>query len=193
MVGCSTDSMSQNGLQNAPESSSRSSQDALGATLLLEAVFGAMLGSFWGLRNLENHAPAAAGARFSEIKPLAWGAQNRAQNEPKIEPQTTPRGLQIARKVIPNRCSIFKQISAPILTILGPQNGTKNRLKKQPRRHKAAQMPPGGPKRPPGGPQEAPRRPQEAPRRPPGGPQEAPRRPQKVPRQTPRTTSLLAH
>ena len=116
-------------LKKGPKSSPRGSQDVLGATLLLEAVFGAIWGSLWTPRNLENRAPAAAGARFSEILPLAWGPQNRAQNEPKIVPQTTPRGLQIAKNRVPNRCFISKQILSQHLTILGPPNGLKNQTK----------------------------------------------------------------
>ena len=116
----STDFRPQNGPQNGQTSSPRGSQDVLGATLLLEAVFGAMLASCWALRNLENRAPAAAGARFSEIKPLAWGAQNRAPNKPKIEPQTTPRGTKMAKKLNPNRCSILKLIASPNSKIFGP-------------------------------------------------------------------------
>ena len=41
-----------------PTSSPRGTQDALGATSLLEAVFGAILVSFLAPRNLENRAPA---------------------------------------------------------------------------------------------------------------------------------------
>ena len=58
--------------------------------------------------------PLMAGARFSEILPLAWGSQNRTQNEPKIVPQTTPRGLQIAKNQVPNRCFIFKKFQVKI-------------------------------------------------------------------------------
>ena len=42
----------------------------------------------------------------------------------KIVPKTIPRGPRMAKNVAPNRCSNFDQISAPILTILEPQNGT---------------------------------------------------------------------
>ena len=115
----STDVRPQNGPQNCSTSNSRGPQDALGATLLLEAVFGAMLGLCLVPRDLENHAPAAAGARFSEIKPLAWGAQNRAQNRPQIEPQTTPRGTKMAKQLNPNRCSILKLIASPNSTVFG--------------------------------------------------------------------------
>ena len=76
--------------------------------------------------------------------------------------------LQMAKKRVPNRCSIFKQISSPNLTILGPQNGPKNRSKIGL-----------GATRQPRGPQEYPRRPPRGPRMP----------AQKVPRQIPSTTS----
>ena len=108
------------GFKMAQNWSPRGPQGALGATLLLEAVFGAMLGSFLVPRNLENRAPAAAGARFSEIKPLVWGSQNRTQNRPKIEPQTTPRGTKMAKKLNPNRCSFLNLIASPNSTIFGP-------------------------------------------------------------------------
>ena len=178
----STDFRPQNGPRNCSKSNSRGPQDALGATLLLEVVFGAMLGSFLVPRNLENRAPAAAGARFSEIKPLAWGAQNRAQNRPKIEPQTTPRGTKMAKKIESESMLIFKVDCKPKFNDFWTLKWAQKSIKNKSRRHKAAQ-------RPPGVAQEAPKRPQEAPRRPPRGPQEAPRRAQKVPRQTPRTTS----
>ena len=79
----------------------------------------------------------------------------------------------MAQKLVPNRCSILKQISAPILTIFGPQNETKNRSKIG----LGAKREPRSPRQPPGGPQAHPRRL-------PGGPQEAPRRPQEARRQT---------
>ena len=46
------------------------------------------------------------------------------------------------KNVAPNRCSNFDQISAPILTILEPQNGTQNRTKKRPQSPGPAQSPP---------------------------------------------------
>ena len=78
----------------------------------------------------------------------------------------------MAQKLVPNRCSILKQISAPILTIFGPQNETKNRSKIG----LGAKREPRSPRQPPVGPQEPPRRP-------PGGPQETPgaaKRPKKL-------------
>ena len=113
------------------------------------------------------------GAIFAKHGMTRPGAPNRTQNDPKIEPQTTPRGLQMAKSVAPRRCSIFKQISIPILTILGSQIGTSNRSKIG----LGAKREPRSPRQPPGGPQEPPRRP-------PGGPQEAPRRPLEARRQT---------
>ena len=46
------------------------------------------------------------------------------------------------KNVAPNRCSNFDQISAPILAILEPQNGTQNRTKKRPQSPGPAQSPP---------------------------------------------------
>ena len=59
------------------------------------------------------------GAIFRKNGMTRPGAQNGAQNDPQIELQTTPRGLQIAKKIPPNRRLFFGQISAPFLTILG--------------------------------------------------------------------------
>ena len=103
----------------------------------------------------------------------------------------------MAQKLVPNRCAILKQISAPILTIFGPQNETKNRSKIG----LGAKREPRSPRQPPGGPQEPPRRPsgspQEAPKRPQGSPQEGPESPEADPQdhepQADEATSPLAH
>ena len=62
------------------------------------------------------------GAIFGKNGMTRPGAQNGAHNDPKIEPQTTPRDLQIAKKITPNRRFIFGPISAPFWTIWGVQN-----------------------------------------------------------------------
>ena len=59
------------------------------------------------------------GAIFRKNGMTRPGAQNGAPNDPQIEPQTTPRDLQIAKKIPPNRRLIVGQISAQLLTILG--------------------------------------------------------------------------
>ena len=59
------------------------------------------------------------GAIFCKNGMTRPGAQNRAQNDLNIETQTTPRGLQMAKKITPNRCSILESISTPILKIWG--------------------------------------------------------------------------
>ena len=59
------------------------------------------------------------GAIFRKNGMTRPGAQNGAPNDPQIEPQTTPRGFQIAQKITPNQRLMFGQISAPFWTILG--------------------------------------------------------------------------
>ena len=56
------------------------------------------------------------GAIFSKNGMTRPGAQNGAQNDPQIELQTTPRGLQIAKKIPPNRRLV---VGSSILDDLG--------------------------------------------------------------------------
>ena len=56
-------------------------------------------------------------------------AQNRSPHGLNIDPKTTPRGLRMAKNLAPNRCSMFVQISAPVLTIWELQHDTQNRSK----------------------------------------------------------------
>ena len=56
--------------------------------------------SFWTLRNLEKHVPAAAGARFSEIKLFAWGVQTRAQNGLNIDSKRPPEAPRWPKKCL---------------------------------------------------------------------------------------------
>ena len=66
----------------------------LGATLMLEAVYGAILGSFWDPRNLENRAPALSGrtifrnpaSRLGSPKSNPKWVPNRAPNDPQRPP-----------------------------------------------------------------------------------------------------------
>ena len=72
------------GLQNAPKSSPRGSQDALGARLPLEAGFGAILGSF-----LTPPEPRKSCSRLGAVlifTKIAYGAR-----EPKIDPTSSPK------------------------------------------------------------------------------------------------------
>ena len=69
------------------------------------------------------------GATFCKNGMTRQEDQNGAQNDPQIEPQTTPRGLEIAKNIPPNRRLIFGQISAPCLAILGVQNDPKKHPK----------------------------------------------------------------
>ena len=74
----------QNGPQNAPTSSPRGSQDALGARLPLEAVSGAILASF-----LTPPEPRKSCSRLGAVlifAKIAYGAR-----EPKIDPKTSPK------------------------------------------------------------------------------------------------------
>ena len=80
-------------------------------------------------RDPENRALAVARCYFLLIWRHAPGSPKSPPNEPQIEPKTTPRGPRMPKNVAPNRCSNFDQISAPILAILEPQNGTQNRTK----------------------------------------------------------------
>ena len=69
------------------------------------------------------------GAIFSKNGMTRPGAQNGAQNDPQIDPQTTPIGLQIAKKIPPNRRLVFSQIQAPFLRFWGVQNDPKKHPK----------------------------------------------------------------
>jgi len=77
-------------LKTEPKSSPRAFQDALGARLPAEAVFGCIFSVLGGPRNPKNHAPATVRAQFRLKSLTAPGApkssptasQNRAQNPP---------------------------------------------------------------------------------------------------------------
>ncbi len=89
------------------------------------------------------------GAIFLLIWRHAPGSPKSPPNEPQIEPKTTPRGPRMPKNVAPNRCSNFDQISAPILAILEPQNGTQNRTKNGLRAQGPPKARPGPAQRPP--------------------------------------------
>ena len=74
----------QNGPQNGPKSSPRGSQDALGARLPLEAVFGAILGSF-----LTPPEPRKSCSRLGAV--LIFAKITYGAREPKIDPKTSPK------------------------------------------------------------------------------------------------------
>ena len=74
---------------------------------------------FWTPEPLEIVLSLWRGAIFRKNGMTRPGAQNGAPNDPQIEPQTTPRGFQIAQKITPNQRLIFGQMSAPFWTILG--------------------------------------------------------------------------
>ena len=74
---------------------------------------------FWTPKPLKIVLSLWRGAIFRKNGMTRPGAQNGAQNDFQIEPQTTPRGFQIAQKITPNQRFIFGQISAPFWTILG--------------------------------------------------------------------------
>ena len=96
----STDFRPQNGPQNGPKSSPRGPQDALGATLLLELVSGAILGSFLApLVPRKSCSRRGAVLIFAKIAYGAWEPQNDpkttpkwAQNRAPKEPQRPPDG-----------------------------------------------------------------------------------------------------
>ena len=100
-------------------------------------------------RDLENRALAVARCYFCYFCVTRPGSRNRPPNGPKIEPKTTPRGPRMPKNVAPNRCSNFDQISAPILAILEPQNGTQNRTKNGLRAQGPPKARPGPAQRPP--------------------------------------------
>ena len=125
----------QNGPQNAPTSSPRGPQDALGARLPLEVGFGAIFGPFW---DPSGPRKSWRGAIFANFASRA----REPEIAPKIAPKTTPGGPRIAKNVAPNRCSNFDQISSPILTILELQSGIRNRCLRAQGPPRAAQRPP---------------------------------------------------
>ena len=104
---------------------------------------------FWTPRDPENRALAVARCYFLLIWRHAPGSPKSPPNEPQIEPETTPRGPRMPKNVAPNRCSNFDQISAPILAILEPQNGTQNRTKNGLRAQGPPKARPGPAQRPP--------------------------------------------
>ena len=106
-------------------------------------------GPFWTPRDPENRALAVARCYFLLIWRHAPGSPKSPPNEPQIEPKTTPRGPRMPKNVAPNRCSNFDQISAPILAILEPQNGTQNRTKNGLRAQGPPKARPGPAQRPP--------------------------------------------
>ena len=119
-----------NGPQNAPTSSPRGPQDALGARLPLEVGFGAILGPFWDPFGTPKIMLSLwRGAIFANFASRAREPEIAPPNGSKIEPKTTPGGPRMARNVAPNRCSNFDQISTPNLAILELQHDTQNHSK----------------------------------------------------------------
>ena len=85
---------------------------------------------------------------------MAGGQQNRAPNDPKMSPNSTPKRFPEGQNVAQKRCWISVSILVPILTLLGiPKGlpkGTQNRSKfalRAPGPPKGLQGPP---RRPPG-------------------------------------------
>ena len=66
--------------QNAPKSNPRGSRDALGASLLLEAVFGSMLASFLDPPDLEIRAPGSGVVDLVRFWPGGSRAETRTSS-----------------------------------------------------------------------------------------------------------------
>jgi len=111
--------------KNAPKSSPRASQDALGARFLPHTASGDVFHAFLTPGNLENRAPVQAGARFSENQLFELGAEKGPQNDPKIDPKTTPRGSPTAKNDVQSRCSILSEFPHRFSTIFRPPKGSR--------------------------------------------------------------------
>ena len=73
----------------------------------------------------ENRALAVARCYFCKNGMTRPGAQNRAQNDPNIEPQTTPRTLQMTKKIAP----VWSNFSSNFDDFGGSQMTPKSTLK----------------------------------------------------------------
>ena len=100
----------------------------------------------------KKHDFAREGRQKSRFSSLAGGQQNRASNDPKMSPKSTPKRLPEGQNVAQKRCWISGSIVTPILTLLGVPKGNNRIVKKcpkslknRPRRPRAAQRPPGTP------------------------------------------------
>ena len=149
----------QNGPRNAPTSSPRGSQDALGARLPLEAVSGAILGSL--LAPPEHRKSCSRLGEVLIFATIAYGAR-----EPKIDPKTSPKWSPKPPPEASKRLKLSIQDGASFLSKFqlkferfgDPQMAPKITQNLLWRHLGASWRPPG----PPGPPPEASRRPSES-------------------------------
>ena len=94
----------QNGAQMDAKSLPTRSWKQLGVGGCFRSRFGSLSGCFLTPRTLETHAPMQVGARFPENLLFRLRTEKGPQNEPKIDPKTGPRGLQMGQNGVPNRC-----------------------------------------------------------------------------------------